>query len=167
MLSCEQIRDAGLALIALRECYSRPPSTERSLDPVLFGYLCGRFTNITRQHKLVLAGSKRPKRIDFRAGTGNPTVLEFAVRPPTGGQFLMGPQNRSELIKLSKVTNAKAKSRVLLLVDLAPRAIAEARLRGSYAPVNSGPGRWKRHSVRVIYVHKTRTYDFLWRPGSE
>jgi hypothetical protein len=29
---------------------------------------------------------------------------------------------------------------------------------------NSGPGRFKRHSVRVVYVHSETSFNFIWQP---
>src|SRR5436305_1954049 len=96
---------------------------EMLLDPILYGYLHGRFKRLSRQHWVRLHGRPRPQRIDFRAGGSNPVVIEFAVRPPHGGASLYGSQNRSELRKLTRVTRTSARLRVLLLIDLAPAAI--------------------------------------------
>lgn len=134
------------------------------LDPILYGFLQGRFRKVSRQHYVRLHGRHHPLRIDFRVGGTNPVVIEFAVRPPAGGATLYGSQNESELGKLTRVTNSSARLRVLLLIDLAPHAIPADNLKATYASLNAGPGNFARHSVRVIYVHADSAYHFLWRP---
>jgi hypothetical protein len=148
----------------LRE-YSSGPRRERELDLILFGYLRGRFHGVSRQHRLYLTGSTRPSRIDFRLGGSNPVVLEFAVRPPQGGGELYASCNRTELRKLARVASTQARLRALLLVDLSDAPIPQNRLSATYDRQNAGRGNFKRHSVRVVYVHsRQRSYHFLWRP---
>ena len=135
------------------------------LDPILYGYLQGRFGGMSRQHWVHIHGRQRPHRIDFRIGGNNPIVIEFAVRPPDGGTTLYGSQNRSELRKLARVSRATARLRVLLLIDLSPTPILRVKLEPTYDDQNAGRGNFTRHSVRVIYVHTQSTYNFLWQPN--
>jgi hypothetical protein len=109
-------------------------------------------------------GRPRPQRIDYRYGGSNPAVIEFAVRPATGGPQLYGSQNRSELRKLTRVPQSKARRRYLLLLDLYRSAIDSLALKPTYDLVHAGQGRFQRHSVRVIYVSSSLQYNFLWRP---
>jgi len=53
--------------------------------------------------------------------------------------------------------------RYLLLIDLSKIPIPQSQLQATYQKVSSGPGRFKRHSVRVVYVCRTEHYDFSWR----
>jgi len=92
-------------------------------------------------------------------------VIEFAVRPPNGGATLYGSQNSTELRKLCRVTQASARLRVLLLMDLSPDPILRENLKPTYDVQSSGPGNFIRHSVRVVYVHSTSRYNFLWQPN--
>ena len=144
--------------------YSSGPEREMRLDPMVYGFLQGRHGHMSRQFYVRFHGAKRPKRIDFRYGTSNPAVIELAVRPPTGGSQLHGSQTESELRKLTRVPQAKAKRRILLLLDLYRSPLDEAKLKATYDSIHAGRGNFKRHSVRVIYVHRDSTYDFLWWP---
>jgi hypothetical protein len=156
--------DAVRQVIELLDDYSgsHVGGREMLLDPILYGYLRGRFRHMSRQHPIPIAGTNR--RIDFRHGGSNPTVIEFAVRPPHGGGTLYGGQNRSELQKLTRVSNTSARTRVMLLVDLSPVPLDRDNLKRTYDDQGSGPGNFKRHSVRVLYVHADTDFHFLWRP---
>lgn len=137
---------------------------ETLLDPVLYGYLQGRFGDVKRQYHTHFHGRSHPSRIDFRRGTSNPVVIEFAVRPPTGGGTLYGSQNRSELKKLCRVAQTTARLRVLLLIDLSSRPLDRDRLMATYRRERSGPGNFVRRPVRIVYVQRDLQYNFLWRP---
>jgi hypothetical protein len=165
-MNLEQLQQASRRVISLLDDYTGTHVGRREmlLDPVLYGYLEGRFSQITRQHHVRLHSSSHPKRIDFRSGTTNPVVIEFAVRPPTGGPELYGSQNRSELRKLCRVTKSAARLRVLLLIDLYSEPLLKSSLKPTYDKQNSGQGNFKRHSVRILYVHRKEQYNFLWRP---
>jgi hypothetical protein len=54
--------------------------------------------------------------------------------------------------------------RVLLLVDLYHIPLSQESLRRSYEKISGGQGNFVRRAVRVVYVHRKRTFDFLWRP---
>jgi hypothetical protein len=88
-------------------------------------------------------------------------VLEFAVRPPNGIQQLQGPQNQTEVIKLSKIPNTR---RILLLVDLRTKALSRGKLKATYDPLHAGRGKKERHPVTVVYVHRTSDFRFTWSP---
>lgn len=163
-MNIKQLVAAAQEVISVLEEYHAAPDREMLIDPVLYAYLRAKHTSVTRQHYVYRYGSNRPKRIDFRSGGNNPTVLEFAVRPPTGGAHLHGPSNTSELRKLCRVSTTAARLRALLLMDLYHRPVSPQSLKQSYEGVGAGPGNFKRHSVRVIYVHRQETFNFLWRP---
>ena len=164
-MNIAQIIGASRAIIALRQDYhggQQVGEREMRLDPILYGYFQGRFGRMSRQHRVQIHGRSRPRRIDFRSGGSNPVVIEIAVRPPTGGSHLYGSQNRGELRKLTRVTNTSARLRVLLLVDLAPSALARENLQDTYREQNAGSGNFVRHRVRVIYVHAHTAFSFIW-----
>ncbi len=160
------IRESALRVLDLLLDYSggHVGSREMLLDPILYGYLEGRFGHMQRQHYVQVRGRSKPKRIDFRRSTENPVVIEFVVRPPTGPGTLYESQNHSELRKLCRVKPSAARLRVLLLIDLHSTPLQRDTLKPTYDAKNSGPGRFKRSSVRVLYVHRDLQYDFLWRP---
>lgn len=164
-LTIQAIKQAARDVLKLLSEYKggNVPSREMLIDPVLYALLLGRNEKIKRQHP-ISGKKKKPKRIDFRSGGTNPVMLEFAVRPPAGGGQLYGSQNASELRKLTKVSQTQARTRVLLLLDLCPEPLKVDNLRATYSQVNSGPGKFKRHSVRVIYVHREVDADFPWQP---
>lgn len=158
--------EAALALIELRKHYSNPPKTERGLDPIFYGYITAAHPRVvvSRQLHIKFHGAKKPSRIDFRIGGTNPTVLELAIRPIDGQQQLCGPQNRDELLKLSKVSLSKAKRRILLLVDLKVAPTVKSKLKATYDPLHAGPGKKTRRVVTVVYVHEKLQYSFTWQP---
>lgn len=158
-----ELEAAAQRVISLLSHYSRPPDREMLLDGILYAYLDGCFGSMSRQHHVKRSNGQRPSRIDFRFGGNNPSMIEFAVRPARGGGQLYGSQNRSELSKLIRVPQARARRRLLLLIDLHHDAITQSRLEPTYKCLNAGPGRFGRHSVRVVYVHRALSYSFLWR----
>jgi hypothetical protein len=166
-MNIEAITDSARSVIHLLHDYSggHVGRREQLLDPILYGYLQGRFSRVARQYWVRIHGRPRPQRIDFRCGGNNPIVIEFAVRPPHGGPMLYGSQNRSELRKLCRVTRTSARLRVLLLIDLAYDPIHQDNLQQTYDDQSSGPGNFTRHSVRVVYVHLESSYNFLWQPN--
>ena len=166
-MNIDTLTKSGRAVLLLLRDYSggHVGRREMLLDPILYGYLQGRFGDMTRQHWVSIHGRPRPQRIDFRKGGTNPVVVEFAVRSPSGGPTLYGSQNRSELRKLCRVTRTSARLRALLLLDLSPSRIRRENLKPTYDAQTSGPGNFTRHSVRVIYVHAHSSYNFLWQPN--
>jgi len=157
----QQIGDKVLELLAE---YHNPPYKELLLDAILFAYLSGKYSKVARQHRVQMCGSGKPQRIDFRFGGSNPVVLELAVRGPAGGGSLYGSQNGSELRKLCRVAHSQARLRSLLLLDLAKVPLSKESLKRTYDPLHAGPGKFKRSSVRVIYVHRRSAFHFSWSP---
>jgi hypothetical protein len=159
-VNIEEIKDASREVLGLIETYKgRAGQGELGADRVLAGFLQGRFGHITRQHTVGVG------RIDFRFGTSNPVVIEFVIRGPHDPQAkLFESQNRSELRKLTRARASTARMRVLLLLDRSKTAIPMATLRAGYDRGNAGRGRFKRHVVRIIYVHRDLEYDFRWNP---
>ena len=166
MFGTKEAIEAARTLMHLRADYSNPPNSERGLDPLLYAYLKAAHprVRVTRQMNIHFSGSSRPSRIDFRLGGSNPSVVELAVRPWNGAQQLQGPQNLSELRKLSKVPITQAKRRILLLVDLKKGALSKDFLKATYDPLHAGQGKKVRHTVTVVYVHQSSSFWFTWRP---
>lgn len=133
-----------------------------ALDPVLYALLGAHGSQVSRQYKAHLPGSKRIRRIDFRVGGTNPTLLEFACRPAHGASELYGPTNTTELQKLCRFPSTKARLRALLLLDLCDSHLPRTTLVASYSNVTAGPGNFNRSPVQVVYVHKDHTYSFKW-----
>lgn len=165
-MNTRALTDATLRVISLLNDYSgqHVGKREMQLDPILYGYLEGRFGSFKRQHRLYLRGRTKPLRIDFRRGSTNPVLVEFAVRPPNGGNTLYGSQNRSELRKLSRIPQSQARLRILLLVDLSATPHAKSDLRATYESQTPAADGSNKHSVRVVYVHANTHYSFLWQP---
>ncbi len=162
----QEVIDAARDIIRLAKDYGGGETLNREmlLDPVLYAYFEGRFGAMSRQHQVEMHSKVRPQRIDFRHGSSNPSVMEFAVRPPSGGSTLQGSQNKSELRKLTRIVPSQAKTRILLLLDLYRESILKCKLKPTYDNINAGRGNFRRHSVRVIYVHPDIDYKFLWNP---
>jgi len=164
-LNIEEVTAAGVEILHLLQDYHRPPAhREMLIDPILYAYMKGRFGPVTRQHHVSVYGSQKPKRIDFRIGGTNPSVMELAVRSPLGSGSLLGGPNTSELRKLCKVSTTQAKLRVLLLIDLYANHYTKSDLKDSYDTVHAGPGKFKRCPVRVVYVHMKNRFNFAWSP---
>lgn len=166
-VSVSAVKKAAREVIDLLGEYAgkHVPSREMLIDPVLYALLRGRHEKVKRQHTLPLVKKrKKAKRIDFRCGGSNPAVLEFAVRPPKGGGQLYGSQNVSELRKLTRVPKTQARLRILLLVDLCANPLDVGNLKATYKCVSSGPGKFARQAVRVVYVHRSVEASFPWRP---
>lgn len=163
-MNISEITEAARSVIDILGEYHNAPHREMLIDPVLFAYLRGKYPSVERQHYVYRYGSHRPQRIDFRSGGHNPVVLEFAVRPATGGGTLAGSQNVSELRKLCRVSRTSARLRALLLVDLFHSPLDKSALQDSYCQINAGRGKFTRSSVRVIYVHAEMSFNFCWDP---
>ncbi len=166
MFGTKDVISAAEALIKLRDDYQRPPSSERTLDPVLYAFLHGKFPDrrISRQKHVRFPGARKPSLIDYRVGGPNPTLVEFVVRPPNGGSELYRGANKAELMKLSRIPAAQAKRGVLLLMDLREKPLPKRSLKASYARIHVGPGRIPRHPVTIVYVHRDLQYSFAWSP---
>lgn len=163
-MNISDIKATGLQMVAMLAKYHNPPKKELLLDAILFAYLCGQGRKVARQHRVYFYGSAKPHRIDFRIGGSNPIVLEFAVRSTNGGGSLGGGPNVDELRKLCRVTGKRARLRALLLLDLADHPLSQDKLEKTYEHLHAGRGKFKRSSVRVIYVHREDQFDFSWSP---
>ncbi len=146
--------------------YHGGPTREMLIDLALYAWLragaAGR--RVERQFYAHLPHQRKPARIDFRVRHPNPVLVEFAVRPPTGGGQLCGSQNQSELRKLTRFSNHQAKLRALLLIDLARTPYGRDSLKATYDEIHAGRGRFERWPVKVIYAHATEAFAFKWDP---
>lgn len=164
-MNIEEATEAGVQILHLLQDYHRAPAhREMLVDPILYAFLKGRFGSVTRQHHVPVYGSNKPKRIDFRVGGPNPSVMELAVRSPVGSGSLLGGPNTSELRKLSKVSETRARNRILLLIDLYAGHYTKEALKSSYDHIHAGPGKFKRCPVRVVYGHMNNRFNFSWSP---
>lgn len=158
------LKEVGADIVRIVADYSGGPKREMLIDPALYVRLQFSGRKVERQYHAHLPGAKRPPRIDFRVGPPNAVLIEFAVRPPTGGSQLYGSQNQSELRKLCRFDNSRAKLRALLLLDLNQAPIPKDSLRPTYDFINAGRGKFRRSPVQVIYVHAELSYSFRWNP---
>ena len=160
------LQNIGSDIARMVEDYSGGPRREMLIDPAVYDYLrataggCG----VERQYHAHLTNQQRPARIDFRVKNPNAVLIEFAVRPPSGGGHLCGSQNLLELRKLTRFSNVAAKLRALLLIDLAKVAYDLPSLKATYDEIHAGKGRFTRYPVKVIYVHASRAFAFKWDP---
>ena len=159
------LKKIGQQLITISSSYKTGgPKKEMALDPVLYALLSAHGAQVSRQYKAHLPNSRRIRRIDFRVGGTNPTLLEFACRPVHGASELYGPANTTELRKLCRFPSTKARLRALLLLDLCNSHLPRAALVASYSNIGAGPGNFNRSPVQVVYVHKDHAYSFKWSP---
>jgi hypothetical protein len=159
IVTTELMHEIGRRAIRLADTLSWKKAGERWLHGVVLGLLEAKIGHM--QIEVQVGNSK--SRVDFRHGGSNQAVIELAVRHH--GPELYGPMNSSELRKLCKFTQSKAKRRVLLLLDpshLPP--IEKSALQKSYNTVSSGRGRFSRKTVTIVYVHADTEYSFQWRP---
>lgn len=158
------LQSIGQQVAALTVDYHGGPKREMLIDPALYAWFLASGRSVERQYHAHLPGAQRPPRIDFRLKGSNPVLVEFAVRPPSGASQLYGSQNRDELRKLTRFTNARARLRALLLIDLHKNSIPKAQLKATYDKVHAGKGKFKRSPVKVIYAHRDTAYSFKWSP---
>lgn len=158
MISIKKLSESAKLVLKLAAEYKGAPHREMRLDGLLYGVLHSKY-GVRRQHH-VRSRKGRPKRIDFRQPGINPVVIEFAVRTSRKRNEIYGSQNKSELYKLMRQN--RAKMRYLLLLDVATRPLTKESLESTYKNVRGQKGRGSRKSVRVIYAHRTGTYNFLW-----
>lgn len=163
-MNVSTLQAIGQDLARLVNDYSNVPRREMLLDAALYARLRGTGRSVERQFHTSLPGYTRPARIDFRVRGPNAVLIEFAVRPPEGGGHLVGSQNRTELRKLTRFSNAQAKLRALLLIDLYRTPHDVDRLAETYDGINAGRGRFARFPVQVIYAHASTTARFRWNP---
>jgi hypothetical protein len=115
-----EVERVGARVVALLAEYkgTKVLKNERAIDAVFLAYMRGAGYGVSRQHHVWMYGSSKPQRIDFRIA-GNPrSVMELAVRPPSGRYQLSAEVNRDELLKLSRAKQQVAHMRYLVLLDL-------------------------------------------------
>lgn len=167
MAGLAQARTAALEIVG-PICGSKPRSfAEAEVSRMLHAYLLGRYGGVWPECPVGFGKKKRA--IDFRFGDRphglNPCALELAVRNTEHGQQLSAVQNKTELEKLSRYPESKAKTRVLLLIDLGHQPIPQKTLQRGYDGLKHlGRGNFQRRSVSVLYVHRDLNYRFIWRP---
>ena len=158
------LKNIGQDIARMLADYTNGPKREMLIDPALYAYLRGSGRSVERQFHAHLPGAKRPPRIDFRIRGPNPVLIEFAVRPAIGGGQLYGSQNKTELWKLCRFSNAQAKLRALLLIDLYEDPISKDALKNTYNEIHAGSGKFPRYPIKVIYTHSSEAYSFNWSP---
>jgi hypothetical protein len=163
-MNIDDIKSTGLKVLDLLNEYHNPSEKELAVDQTLFAYLSCLHSPVSRQHPIYLYGSCKPQRIDYRVGGSNPVVIEFALRASAGGGSLSVSQNSTELSKLCRISQTKAKLRSLLLLDLAQRPLDRPTLKESYNKWNAGRGRFDRWPVCIVYVHRDRSFHFSLNP---
>ncbi len=134
---------AAIEEIVRRGRYTR--TTERRIEPLVFGILQARWGALRREVRAEDPGRDRP-RIDFRFGSTNPIVIELAVRPRAGGQQLEASQNGPELS--------------LVLLDFGDAPLSISRLREDYTARVRTTDRMGPNPIHVIYVHRHEQRSF-------
>jgi hypothetical protein len=168
MAGLADVRTAALEIVG-PICGNRARSyAEAEVGRLLHSYLIGRHAGVWPECPVIIGTVERA--IDFRFGDRphgkNPCALELAVRNSEQGSQLIAGQNKSELIKLSRYPASKAQTRVLLLLDLGHKSIAQHTLQAEYDTLKHlGAGKFQRLSVSVLYVHRDLDYRFIWRPN--
>jgi hypothetical protein len=149
----------------LLETYTE--KNESRLDPLLFALLYERFGHFSRQKATGTPTATRPNQIDFRRGTTNPALVEFAVKTPHHRTEIAPSTNEPELLKLTKVPPAQARYRALVLFDVTNSPLTKSYLRKEYRKINAGPGNFRRYTVSILYVHKQKdaSFRFPWKPS--
>ena len=169
MASLADIRHAAIQIVK-PICGNKARSFgEADIGRILHAYLLGKFGGVWPECPVQFGPGE--SYIDFRFGDAphgnNPCVVELAVRNTEHGQQLSCSQNKSELKKLSRYPSSKAQTRVLLLLDLGHKPIAQAVLQPGYDKLKHlGAGKFQRRSVRVLYVHRDLDFHFSWKPNS-
>lgn len=137
---------------------------ELFFDLAVLSYLRAKGYSVQRQVPQRFAGKNG--RIDFRVGPQNPVFIEFACRTNQEKTSLHAIYNRSEIDKLSRISNQSRGRRCLLLLDLAKYPILRKKLEPSYRKIAfKGPQR-NRHPVTIVYGHADIAYSFRWKKRS-
>jgi hypothetical protein len=168
MASLKDVKHAAQQIVG-PICGAKPRSfAEADIGRILHAYLLGKFGGVKSECPVKLG--RRDSYIDFRFGDApygnNPCVVELAVRNTEHGPQLMSSQNKAELKKLSRYRASTAQTRVLLLLDLGHRPIAQATLQAGYDNLKHlGAGKFQRRAVHVLYVHRDLDFHFSWKPA--
>lgn len=155
-LTLEQVKKLGETLLRIGDRYPLLCRTETDFYPLVGAFLDQHFPGLEEE------ATVEKGEIDFKiAKTTNPAYLELAVTPrqlvdyaqstaqPKAATALYGPLNKTELVKLSNLTQAKAKGRYLLLIDLQKKPHDFDKLKKSYEKLKSEMGT---NIVNVVYV---------------
>jgi hypothetical protein len=167
IMNVATLKAIGVDIATFVAHYSGGPNREMLIDPAFYAWLRASGRPVQRQYPAHLPNAIRSPRIDFCVKPPNAVLIEFAVRPPIGGGQLYGSQNQPELRKLCRFSNAQAKLRALVLIDLSSHPIERPALKATYDSLNAGRGNFPRHPVQVIYAHASGAYSFLWNPYSQ
>ncbi|MBI5066937.1 MAG: hypothetical protein HZB56_01770 [Deltaproteobacteria bacterium] len=166
LCATSDVVDLGKALIAVADEYPTQFLTERDFFSLARAYLHGRFPGVSAEHRV------KEGAIDFRLGGTNPSVLELAVAPRAladachkqqrfpghiSATQLYASQNRSELRKLARVAQAKARKRYLLLLDL--RGLDHQDLKAGYLKWSAR--RRGGSPIRVVHVRRDSERHFV------
>lgn len=162
-LTLEGLNAIAADLVSILGEYPYIAGGEAALDRFVYAYLRGRFSSAASRQWPALPVRGRAGRIDFRVGGNNPVVFELAVRTPETGNLGVG-SNKPELRKLSRVPQAKARVRALLLLDLKNEPVNFEMLRERYQAYHLGKGKFDREPVSVVYAHATTQHRFIWSP---
>jgi hypothetical protein len=149
-------------LVAIYSKAKRNKITERYVGGILHGYLGAVFKSRLRSEMAVPtsggSGKGRPEQIDFaigrvrQGGDWEPdSVIEFAVRRPGHTQ---GADPSGNMAEVSKLCRAKAKHRILLLLDLTESDYGPGLKKHYLGYTRSRGAPIKRASINVIYVGK-------------
>jgi hypothetical protein len=140
-------------LSTVAEYKNRGQYSEKHLELVLLALLRRHFTTVDTQVVSALpaaVGSKKQNQIDFRVGTTNRVVLEFAVRTKKHGNEHHVSQNKPELRKLTHERVAKV--RYLLILDVSGQAhMAKATLEKKYKGHTSARTFKRIKGITVVY----------------
>ena len=155
-LTLEQVKQLGKTLLRIGDRYPILCRTESDFYPLVGAFLDQHFPGLEAE------ASVDKGEIDFKiAKTTNPAYLELAVTPrqlvdyaqsvakPKRATALYAPLNKTELVKLSGLTQAKAKGRFLLLIDLQKEPHDFDGLKESYQKLQPEMGV---NIMNVVYV---------------
>lgn len=157
MITTKQLTRLGRLALMLNAKYSTNSKGELAIDRILFGLLNGgAYGRWNRQHQIAIG------EIDFVQQGSNPVVIEMAYGTLSK---LYGSQNAPEIRKLARCTEYSMRYLLLLHDDERPTTLDT--LNPTYEPINAGPGRFQRKSVRVIYVHAASGFSFICKPHAE
>lgn len=158
-LTLTRARKLGRMLVSISDKYPLMFRTEVDFYPLVLSFFHVEFPGI--EAEFAVDGG----RIDFKfGGTTNPAYLELAVAPRALGDLenpkakppdktqLYATQNRTELDKLSSISQAKAKQRILLLVDMRKNPHNLDDLERLY--LKEGASLKIKNTVNVMYVHR-------------
>ena len=112
MISISNIKYATRDIIRMLDDYHEShDKREMRIDAMVYAYFEVAFGEMSRQHWVRMHSKPNPQRIDFRHGTSNPVVIEFAVRTDQSVGTIYGSQNASEF-RTQKVLSAQRRNAI-------------------------------------------------------